>query len=122
MPQSNKYRRRNPEMLGSAQISEGRLMPRIAVLIVAAGKGERAGLSLPKQYERLAGRPMLRRTVEAFAGYRVQVVIGAGQEELAQAALAGLDLPPPVTGGATRQESVRLGLEALAKDIPDFVL
>src|SRR3954469_18185709 len=97
-------------------------MPRIAVLIVAAGKGERAGTELPKQYERLGGKPMLRRTVEAFAGYQVQLVIGAGQQDLAGQALAGLDLPAPVTGGATRQESVRLGLEALAKDAPDFVL
>ena len=97
-------------------------MPRIAVLIVAAGKGERAGTELPKQYERLAGKPMLRRTVEAFTGYPVQVVIGAGQHELAAAALAGLDIPAPVTGGATRQESVRLGLDALATDAPDFVL
>jgi 2-C-methyl-D-erythritol 4-phosphate cytidylyltransferase/2-C-methyl-D-erythritol 2,4-cyclodiphosphate synthase len=97
-------------------------MPRIAVLIVAAGKGERAGTELPKQYERLAGKPVLRRTVEAFTGYPVQVVIGAGQHELAAAALAGLDVPAPVTGGATRQESVRLGLDALAKDAPDFVL
>ena len=102
-------------------------MPRIAVLIVAAGKGERAGTSLPKQYERLGGRPLLRRTVEAFAGYSVQVVIGPGQQDMAAAALAGLALPAPVTGGATRQESVRRGLEALAqeapaKDAPDFVL
>jgi len=103
-------------------------MPRIAVLIVAAGKGERAGTELPKQYERLAGKPMLRRTVQAFAGvssdqkWPVQVVIGAGQQELAAAALAGLDVPTPVTGGATRQESVRLGLDALAKDAPEFVL
>jgi 2-C-methyl-D-erythritol 4-phosphate cytidylyltransferase/2-C-methyl-D-erythritol 2,4-cyclodiphosphate synthase len=97
-------------------------MPRLAVLIVAAGKGTRAGTDLPKQYEWLAGRPMLRRTVEAFRGYPVQVVIGPGQEDLARNALAGLDLSAPVTGGATRQESVRLGLEALAKDAPDFVL
>src|SRR5690348_11219857 len=108
-------------------------MARIAVLIVAAGKGERAGTSLPKQYERLGGRPLLRRTVEAFQAHfshqksPVQVVIGAGQEELAAAALAGLALPAPVIGGATRQESVRRGLEALAKDAPakeapDFVL
>ncbi|HTC83174.1 MAG TPA: 2-C-methyl-D-erythritol 4-phosphate cytidylyltransferase, partial [Rhizomicrobium sp.] len=97
-------------------------MSRIAVLIVAAGKGERAGTSLPKQYERLAGQPMLRRTVQAFASYPVRVVIGAGQEEIAAAALAGLPLPAPVIGGATRQESVRLGLEALADDGPDHVL
>jgi len=97
-------------------------LARIAVLIVAAGKGERAGTELPKQYERLAGKPMLRRTVEAFSGHPVQVVIGPGQEELAARALDGLALPAPVIGGATRQQSVRLGLEALAKDAPDFVL
>ncbi len=97
-------------------------MPRTAVLIVAAGKGERAGTSLPKQYERLGGQPMLRRTVEAFRGFPVQLVIGAGQQDMATAALSGLALPPPVTGGASRQESVRRGLEALAKDAPDYVL
>jgi len=107
-------------------------MSRIAVLIVAAGKGERArlgqpdGQGLPKQYERLAGQPMLRRTVEAFRAFdpncRIQVVIGPGQQELAARALDGLNLPSPVLGGATRQESVRLGLEALAKDTPDHVL
>jgi 2-C-methyl-D-erythritol 4-phosphate cytidylyltransferase/2-C-methyl-D-erythritol 2,4-cyclodiphosphate synthase len=97
-------------------------MPRITVLIVAAGKGQRAGTELPKQYERLAGKPMLRRTVEAFQGYPVLVVIGPNQEELATRALAGLCLPTPIQGGATRQESVRLGLEALAGDAPDFVL
>jgi 2-C-methyl-D-erythritol 4-phosphate cytidylyltransferase/2-C-methyl-D-erythritol 2,4-cyclodiphosphate synthase len=103
-------------------------MPRLAVLIVAAGKGERAGTGLPKQYERLAGQPMLRRTVQAFATlsvgqkWLIQVVIGPGQEELAAEALGGLDIAAPVPGGNTRQESVRLGLEALAKDAPDFVL
>jgi len=97
-------------------------VPRIAVLIVAAGKGVRAGTGLPKQYERLGGMPMLRRTVQAFRGYPVQVVIGPGQEELAAEALSGLGLPAPVPGGATRQESVRLGLEALARNAPDFVL
>ena len=107
-------------MLGSPPVYERSLMSRIAVLIVAAGKGERAGTELPKQYERLGGRPMLRRTVEAFKGFPVQVVIGAGQQALAAAALAGLDIPAPVTGGATRQESVRLGLEALAKAAPSM--
>ena len=103
-------------------------MPRLAVLIVAAGKGERAGTGLPKQYEPLAGQPMLRRTVQAFAALSfgqkcpIQVVIGRGQEGLAAEALKGLDIAAPVPGGTTRQESVRLGLEALAKDAPDFVL
>jgi 2-C-methyl-D-erythritol 4-phosphate cytidylyltransferase/2-C-methyl-D-erythritol 2,4-cyclodiphosphate synthase len=101
-------------------------MSQIAVLIVAAGKGERAGTGLPKQYERLAGQPMLRRTVQAFRAFdpvcRIQLVIGAGQEELADSALAGLNLPVPVLGGATRQESVRLGLDALSASAPDYVL
>jgi 2-C-methyl-D-erythritol 4-phosphate cytidylyltransferase/2-C-methyl-D-erythritol 2,4-cyclodiphosphate synthase len=99
-------------------------MPRLAVLIVAAGKGERAGLGLPKQYEKLAGKPMLLRTVEAFYGQNcsIHVVIGQGQAELAAQALVGLDLPPPITGGVTRQESVRLGLEALKVEAPEFVL
>src|SRR3981081_1808316 len=106
-------------MLGRGQRES---MPKTAILIVAAGKGERAGTSLPKQYESLAGQPMLRLTAQAFRGYCVQVVIGPGQEALAAAALEGLALPSPVTGGATRQESVRRGLEALAADAPDFVL
>ena len=98
-------------------------MPRIATLIVAAGKGERAGGSLPKQYAFLVGEPMLRRSVKAFDAHGVvQVMIGPGQEELYAAATAGLDLRPPATGGATRQESVRLGLEALAAIAPDYVL
>ena len=96
-------------------------MPRIAVLIVAAGKGERAGRAGPKQYEPLAGQPMLKRTVEAFAGWPVRVVIAPGQEALYHAAM-GADAPAPVTGGARRQDSVRLGLEALAGEAPDFVL
>jgi len=115
-------------MLGIPPIFEGNPMSRIAVLIVAAGKGARAGTELPKQYERLGGMPMLRRTARAFDAissdqkWAVQVVIGPGQDALAATALAGLGLPAPVIGGATRQESVRLGLEALAKDAPDFVL
>ena len=100
-------------------------MPRLAILIVAAGKGERAGGGLPKQYAPLSGKPMLRRAIEAFAGWpdaAVQVMIGPGQEALYTKAVEGLALRAPVSGGATRQESVRLGLEALAGAKPDFVL
>lgn len=96
-------------------------MSRIAVLIVAAGKGERTGRAGPKQYESLAGQPMLRRAVQAFSAWPVRVVIGPGQEALYRTAM-GLDAPAPVIGGARRQDSVRLGLEALADDAPDFVL
>ena len=96
-------------------------MSRTTVLIVAAGKGERVGRAGPKQYELLAGQPMLRRTVEAFSGWPVRVVIGPGQDALYREAM-GPDAPAPIIGGTRRQDSVRLGLEALASDPPDFVL
>ena len=89
-------------------------------LIVAAGKGERLGAGLPKQYRLLGGKPVLRRAVEALIGHpaiaRVRVVIGAGQQELAAAALEGLDVGPPIEGGAERSDSVRAGLAQVAGD------
>ncbi len=100
-------------------------MLKIAVLIVAAGKGERTGREKPKQYEWLAGKSLLARSAAAFAGLPAQettirVVIGPGQDDLYAAALPGG--APPVAGGARRQDSVRLGLEAIEKSAPDFVL
>ena len=101
-------------------------MSGVAVLVVAAGKGERAGGPMPKQYAPLLGKPILRWTLEAFARHPrvsvIQVAIGADQDEPYLGTVAGLDVLPPVIGGATRQESVRLGLEALAKSAPDIVL
>ena len=101
-------------------------MSGVAVLVVAAGKGERAGGAVPKQYAPLLGKPILRWTLEAFARHprvtSIQVAVGPGQEQLYAAAIEGLDLLPPVSGGATRQESVRRGLEALAHAAPDMVL
>jgi 2-C-methyl-D-erythritol 2,4-cyclodiphosphate synthase/2-C-methyl-D-erythritol 4-phosphate cytidylyltransferase len=100
-------------------------MSRLAILIVAAGKGVRAGGAIPKQYAPLLGRAILRRTLDAFAAYTdslVQVVIGPGQNDLFSQATQGISVLPPVPGGATRQESVRFGLDALAQYQPDFVL
>ncbi len=99
-----------------------------ALLIVAAGSGSRAGQSLPKQYVPVGGVPLLRHSV--LRGLRhqgigsVRVVIGTGQRELHDAALGDLDLPPPVIGGQTRQQSVFNGLRALAdmEEPPDNVL
>lgn len=86
-------------------------------LIVAAGRGHRAGGGLPKQYRPLGGIAVLRRTVEAFLAHPrvdvVKVVIHPDDRELYDAAVSGLPLPMPVPGGSTRQESVRLGLEAV---------
>jgi 2-C-methyl-D-erythritol 4-phosphate cytidylyltransferase/2-C-methyl-D-erythritol 2,4-cyclodiphosphate synthase len=104
----------------------------VAVVIVAAGRGERAGGGIPKQYRDIAGEPMIRPTLSAFLDHRqiglVQPVIGSGDEDVYRAAIGGLDrtgvnkLPPPVPGGATRQASVRAGLEALAASAPELVL
>ena len=74
-------------------------MPRTAILIVAAGKGERAGRTRPKQYESVAGKPLLRWSAEAFAGLPVTVVIGPGGQEPSMPAPCRADAFP-FTGGA----------------------
>ena len=96
-----------------------------AALVVAAGSGSRAGGDVPKQYRILAGRPLLAHALEALrrAGIgRIQVVIGEGQQEAYAEATGHLPLSSPVIGGATRRESVRNGLEALASAGVDRVL
>ena len=82
-------------------------------LIVAAGRGERAGGDVPKQYVMLGGVSVIARAVDAFGDMPVFVVIGAGQETMLEKALAGRTVAEIVTGGAERQDSVRLGLEAI---------
>jgi 2-C-methyl-D-erythritol 4-phosphate cytidylyltransferase / 2-C-methyl-D-erythritol 2,4-cyclodiphosphate synthase len=101
-------------------------MAAIYALVLAAGRGTRFGGTLPKQYLPLGGSSVLRHAVEAFAANtRVDGVMLAIRPEdrgVYDAAMAGLDLLPPVPGGAERQDSVRLGLEALAAHSPDRVL
>jgi 2-C-methyl-D-erythritol 4-phosphate cytidylyltransferase / 2-C-methyl-D-erythritol 2,4-cyclodiphosphate synthase len=92
----------------------------VTALIVAAGKGERAGAGIPKQYRPLGGKPVLRWAVEAMARHSavrdVRVVIGDGQEALAASALEGIDFGPLIRGGAERADSVRAGLAAISGD------
>jgi 2-C-methyl-D-erythritol 4-phosphate cytidylyltransferase / 2-C-methyl-D-erythritol 2,4-cyclodiphosphate synthase len=102
---------------------------RVAVIIVAAGRGTRAGGAggPAKQYRDLAGSCVLTRTLAAFYAHprvgSILTVIHADDRDLYDAAAAGFaGLLEPVTGGATRQESVRNGLEALAATSPDVVL
>lgn len=98
-------------------------MGKIAALIVAGGRGERAGGAVAKQYRPLLGRPVLAWTIVAFRGIDpIQVVIGPNDGPAFAAATADFALPAPAIGGPNRQESVRLGLEALANEAPDFVL
>ena len=93
----------------------------VTALIVAAGKGERLGGGLPKQYRPLAGKPVLRHAVEALAAHgridAVRIVIGAGQEQLAREALAGLDVGDFIVGGAERADSVRAGLASVGEGV-----
>jgi 2-C-methyl-D-erythritol 4-phosphate cytidylyltransferase/2-C-methyl-D-erythritol 2,4-cyclodiphosphate synthase len=96
-------------------------------LIVAAGRGVRAGGGLPKQYRNLAGRPVLAHTLQAFCSHAgidaVCVAIHPDDHALYDAAAAGHDkLIAPAHGGAARQDSVRLGLEHLAAFGPARVL
>jgi 2-C-methyl-D-erythritol 4-phosphate cytidylyltransferase/2-C-methyl-D-erythritol 2,4-cyclodiphosphate synthase len=98
----------------------------IAALVVAAGRGTRAGGDAPKAYRMLGGQPMIRFSLNLFAGSKqidvVQPVIHADDVPLYEKAADGLALLPPVFGGATRQASVRAGLEALAPRRPAIVL
>ena len=95
-------------------------------LVVAAGRGRRFGAGTPKQYSLLAGTPMLRRCMLAFLEHprvdAVGAIIHPDDGELYAAASEGLQLLEPVNGGASRQESARLGLESLAERRPDQVL
>jgi 2-C-methyl-D-erythritol 4-phosphate cytidylyltransferase/2-C-methyl-D-erythritol 2,4-cyclodiphosphate synthase len=92
----------------------------VTALIVAAGKGQRLGGGLPKQYRPIAGKPMLRWAVEAMRRHpavaATRVVIATDQRDLAEAALAGLDVGPLIEGGLERADSVRSGLEAVRTD------
>ncbi|UJX47903.1 bifunctional 2-C-methyl-D-erythritol 4-phosphate cytidylyltransferase/2-C-methyl-D-erythritol 2,4-cyclodiphosphate synthase [Xanthobacter sp. YC-JY1] len=88
-------------------------------IVVAAGRGSRAGGPLPKQYQQLGGEPVLRRTLRLFCEHpavtAVLAVIHSDDSGLFADAAEGLPkILAPVSGGATRQESVRAGLEALA--------
>jgi 2-C-methyl-D-erythritol 4-phosphate cytidylyltransferase/2-C-methyl-D-erythritol 2,4-cyclodiphosphate synthase len=83
-------------------------------LIVAAGRGERAGGAVPKQFALLGGVPVIARAVDAFGDLPVFVVIGDGQQDALAAALGSREIAAVVVGGATRQDSVRNGLAAIA--------
>ena len=101
-------------------------MSGVAVLLVAAGRGERAGGTVPKQFAPLLGRPMLRWSLEAFRRHpkvaAIQVAVGPNQGAMYAGCVEGLDLLTPIVGGELRQETVRLGLEALSASAPDIVL
>ena len=96
-----------------------------AAVVVAAGRGLRAGGAMPKQFAPWRGKPLLRHSLEALAAAGIAPIVVAipeGGEALARAAAAGLPNVRFVTGGQTRQDSVRAALESLVKDAPSKVL
>jgi 2-C-methyl-D-erythritol 4-phosphate cytidylyltransferase / 2-C-methyl-D-erythritol 2,4-cyclodiphosphate synthase len=98
----------------------------VVAVIVAGGSGIRAGGSLPKQYQLVGGKPVIRLTLETFLDHPlidyVQVVIGLGHEALFAKAAQGLAIGQPVSGGGTRQDSCRAGIEACQFKNPQKIL
>lgn len=100
-------------------------LPPFAAIVVAAGKGVRVGGETPKQFREFRGKPLIRHSVErllAAGASPLTVVIGEGAQDYAAAALEGLEGLHFTTGGASRQDSVRAGLESLADAAPEHVL
>ena len=99
---------------------------RTAAIIVAAGRGLRAGAGGPKQYRSIAGRTVISRAMEPFCThpgiFAVQPVLNPDDLAMFNQAVGEFRYQPPANGGATRQASVHAGLEALASDAPDIVL
>jgi len=98
----------------------------VAAVVVAAGQGLRAGQPLPKQFAPWRGKPVVRHSVEALLAAGVTpivVVIPEGAEDALAQALGDLSADvSPVAGAASRQGSVRAGLEALSDSEPQRVL
>lgn len=106
-------------------MDENAPLPSFTAIVVAAGKGLRAGGQVPKQFRHWRGKPLVRHSVESLLGQgadRVIVAIPDGEEAAARDALAGLSGFELVTGGETRQQSVARALEEAAPHQPEHVL
>src|SRR5271154_6832742 len=99
---------------------------RTAAIIVAAGRGLRAGSGGPKQYRSIGGQTVIFRAMQPFCQhpqiFAVQPVLNPDDLLIFKEAVSALRHQPPAEGGATRQASVHAGLEALADQKPDVVL
>jgi 2-C-methyl-D-erythritol 4-phosphate cytidylyltransferase / 2-C-methyl-D-erythritol 2,4-cyclodiphosphate synthase len=99
---------------------------RTAAILVAAGRGLRAGTGGPKQYRSIGGQPVIFRAMEPFSRHprisTVQPVVNPDDSAMFNDAVRGLPHAAPAKGGATRQASVYAGLEALVAAKPDIVL
>src|SRR3982074_2407605 len=101
-------------------------LERTAAILVAAGRGLRAGSGGPKQYRMIGGQTVIFRAMEPFCRhpqiFAVQPVLNPDDTAIFNDAVSELRHEPPANGGATRQISVHAGLEALASQKPDVVL
>jgi 2-C-methyl-D-erythritol 4-phosphate cytidylyltransferase / 2-C-methyl-D-erythritol 2,4-cyclodiphosphate synthase len=99
---------------------------RAAAILVAAGRGLRAGAGGPKQYRSIGGQPVIFRAMAPFCGhpqvFAVQPVVNPDDAAAFNEAVSGLTHAAPTPGGVTRQASVHAGLEALAGQKPEIVL
>jgi 2-C-methyl-D-erythritol 4-phosphate cytidylyltransferase / 2-C-methyl-D-erythritol 2,4-cyclodiphosphate synthase len=99
---------------------------RTAAILVAAGRGLRAGAGGPKQYRSIGGQTVIFRAMAPFCRHpaisAVQPVLNPDDIAIFDAAVQGLQHAPPATGGPTRQASVHAGLEALVSHKPEIVL
>ncbi len=91
-------------------------LPPFAAIVVAAGKGLRVGGDVPKQFRNWRGKPLVCHSIEVLRGAGanpIVLVIPAGGEDLARQSIGEIDGVSFVTGGETRQQSVRNGLESI---------
>ena len=99
----------------------------VIVLVAAAGRGIRAGGGCPKQFRTLAGKPLIRWTIEALhACPNIDVIIPiipAEYKDLCQSILCDLNkVTPPIIGGDSRQQSIKAGLSSLVVKDYDLIL
>ena len=94
----------------------------IAAIIVAAGRGTRAGGNMPKQWQNLNGAPVIARTITALRPHVDQIAVVLHPDDTAHWTALGISVDYVVTGAATRDGSVRAGLDAFASAPPELVL
>ncbi len=101
-------------------------MAKTVALVLAGGRGSRVGGDIPKQYRKIAGIPMIQRTLSRFDQHplvdAVRAVIHPDDVALYQSSIGDMALPPPILGGETRQESGYNGLKNIENMAPDYVL
>lgn len=99
---------------------------KVAAVLLAGGRGVRAGGGMPKQYREVGGVSVLRRAIDSFIEHPrvdlIQAVIHPDDDALYAAVTNGLDILPAIYGGAERHLSALNGLQSVGQFSPDIVL